>query len=450
MFVQTENWSSLSPDEKLEARFASWMSAEGIQFANPQAEQGYKQRTKMIKDAIQLKKPERIPICPNVGFYPAAYAGVTAEEVMYDYDKLGRAWKKFNTDFMPDSLASSFIVGPGKLFELLDYKLYKWPGHGTAPHTPYQCVEDAYMRDDEYDLLITDPSGYWVRYYMPRILGALNPWQKLAPFTDLVELPFLGAVMVPVGLPDVQKSFESYLEAGRAALEWVAAFGAIDAEMMSTLGLPMLLGGFAKAPFDTIGDTLRGTRAVMLDKFRRPEKLLQAMEMLVPIQIEMGLRTATINNNPFVFIPLHKGADGFLSRNDFAKFYWPTLKAVMLGLISEGAVPYVFVEGGYNQRVDFLADPELPVGKILWIFDQTDMREVKKTLGGLACFGGNVPVSLLKAGTPGQIEAYVGDLIKNVAQDGGFILSTGAVVDDATPENFHAMIAAGKKYGIYQ
>ena len=45
---------------------------------------------------------------------------------------------------------------------------------------------------------------------------------------------------------------------------------------------------------------------------------------------------------------------------------------------------------------------------------------------------------------------YVKRLIDECAQDGGFILSTGAVLDDARPENLHAMIDAGKEYGVYR
>ena len=77
------------------------------------------------------------------------------------------------------------------------------------------------------------------------------------------------------------------------------------------------------------------------------------------------------------------------------------------------------------------------------------MKEVKKRFTGWSCFGGNVPVSLLKAATPEQVSDYVKRLMDDVAGDGGFILSTGAVLDDATPENFHAFIDAGKKYGVY-
>jgi uroporphyrinogen-III decarboxylase len=126
------------------------------------------------------------------------------------------------------------------------------------------------------------------------------------------------------------------------------------------------------------------------------------------------------------------------------------LKAVILGLIDNGLVPYLFAEGGYNQRLDVVADPDIPAGSTIWMFDQTDMKEVYKRFKGWACFGGNVPVSMLKAGTPAGVEDYVRRLIDEVGCDGGFILSTGAVLDDAQPENLHALIDTGKQYGVYR
>jgi methanogenic corrinoid protein MtbC1 len=44
-----------------------------------------------------------------------------------------------------------------------------------------------------------------------------------------------------------------------------------------------------------------------------------------------------------------------------------------------------------------------------------------------------------------EVEAYVKKLTDDVAQDGGYILANGAVIDDATPENLHAFIDTGKK-----
>lgn len=443
------NWSKLTLEEKREKRFAEWLAPAGMQFASPQAEQAYQERTQMIKDVVDLKKPVRVPVCPIVGFYPFQYAGVTGEEAMYDTEKLGYALKKFHADFLPDSLSGAPIYGSGPIFEKLDYKLYRWPGHGVPANTPYQCLEAEYMKGDEYDLFINDPSGYFGRFYLPRVFGALDAWTMTSPLTDILELPFFGPYIVPIGIPPVQEAYLKLLEAGRMAMEWIQACGAIDAATIGGLGIPGLMGGFTKAPFDTLGDTMRGTRAIMLDIYRQPKKVLAAVERLVPIAIDMGVRTATMGHNPMVFIPLHKGADGFMSDKDFKTFYWPTLKAVILGLVQEGLVPYIFVEGGYNQRLDVIADADIPKGSTIWVFDQTDMKEVKKRFTGWACFGGNVPVSLLKAATPQVVADSVKELIDSVGQDGGYILSTGAVLDDARAENLHAFIDTGKQYGKY-
>jgi len=107
-------------------------------------------------------------------------------------------------------------------------------------------------------------------------------------------------------------------------------------------------------------------------------------------------------------------------------------------------------EGAYSKRLDVITDPDIPAGHTIWIFDQTDLPEVKKRFTGWACFGGNVPSSLLIAGTPDQVKTHVKRLIDDVGRDGGYILSTGATVDNAKAENLHAMIDTGKEYGHYR
>jgi hypothetical protein len=432
-----------------EARFAQLASAEGIPFQSPEVKATFQSHVQMLKDVIQLRKPERVPLCPFMGFYPFVHAGVTAKDAMYDYKKLGFAMNKYHKDFLPDTLSGSFLYGPGKVFEILDYKLYRWPGHNIPDELPYQCIEGDYMRADDYDSFINDPSGFFMRSYLPRVFGALEGWQMLGPLTDILELPFTGTSILPYGFPQVQDSFKKLLEAGNAAMEWIQAIAAIDGESICTLGLPPLMGGFTKAPFDILGDTMRGTREVMFDLFRRPKKLLAALDRIIPLAIDLGVRSCTGNKHPICFIPLHKGADGFISNANFQTYYWASLKATILGLVQAGVVPYLFVEGGYNQRLDIIVDPDIPAGSTIWMFDQTDMREVKKRFTGWACFGGNVPSSLLKAGTVPEVETYVKRLIDDVAGDGGFILSTGAVLDDAVDENFAAMMETGRSYGKY-
>jgi uroporphyrinogen-III decarboxylase len=144
-----------------------------------------------------------------------------------------------------------------------------------------------------------------------------------------------------------------------------------------------------------------------------------------------------------VFIPLHKGADSFMSVEQFQKFYWPSLRKVIDGLVADGFVPYLFAEGAYGTRLETIAD--VPVGRTLWQFDHTDMRKAKQILGGVACIQGNVPLPLLQLGTAEDVTAYSRDLIENIGPGGGFILDVGAVVDDAKPGNVEAMIQAAKE-----
>ena len=79
---------------------------------------------------MDLKKPDRVPLLPFMGGFFAQYSGITPKEVMYDYDKYTQAWLKYNRDFRPDYLVFSGAFNPGKVFDLLDYKVYRWPGHG--------------------------------------------------------------------------------------------------------------------------------------------------------------------------------------------------------------------------------------------------------------------------------------------------------------------------------
>jgi uroporphyrinogen-III decarboxylase len=175
--------------------------------------------------------------------------------------------------------------------------------------------------------------------------------------------------------------------------------------------------------------------------------VIAAQEMLTPHMVSMGTNIAMANGNPFVFIPLHKGADGFMSNDQFEKFYWPGLRAVMLGLIDNGCVPVPFVEGGYNQRLEYLTD--LPVGKSLFIFDSTDMARAREVLGGKSCIGGGFPVSLILTSTPEVVEAETKKLLDLVKGDGGYVLSVGCAMDDAKVDTLDAFIRAGKKHGKY-
>jgi uroporphyrinogen-III decarboxylase len=448
-----KKWEAMSPDEKQEAQFQKLLypkdpQGNALKFQSSEAEASYKASITRIKDAVQLKKlPDRVPVALLPSMFPFLSAGMTVEEAMYDYDKCAAAFRKFMLEFKPDMHIGAAQAGPGKFYEILDYKLYKWPGHGVAPEHSYQCVEQEYMKAGEYDLLITDPSFYFRNFYLPRVFGALEGFTMLPPLTGILEIYGVAFNFIPYALPPVQNTFKALFEAGAEALKWAMVIGGLNAEL-AILGFPNILGGFTKAPFDTIGDTLRGTRGIIMDMYRQPDKLLRALEALTPIMIGMGLGSAQQTGNPQIFIPLHKGADGFLSDEQFKKFYWPTLKAVLLGLIEGGCIPFPALEGHWGSRLEIIQD--IPRGKTMWMVDQTDMAKAKETLGKNACLIGNVSSSMLKLGTPQDVKNCVKKLIDTAGKGGGFIMSNGAFFDEAKPENVKAMVEFTREYGVYK
>jgi uroporphyrinogen-III decarboxylase len=96
-------------------------------------------------------------------------------------------------------------------------------------------------------------------------------------------------------------------------------------------GYPTMRSGMAKAPFDTLGDTLRGTKGIFMDIYRQPKKLLEAIDTITAVTINQTVTAANASQSMIVMFPLHKGADGFMSQKQL-KILLPSLKKVCLGL----------------------------------------------------------------------------------------------------------------------
>jgi uroporphyrinogen-III decarboxylase len=148
---------------------------------------------------------------------------------------------------------------------------------------------------------------------------------------------------------------------------------------------------------------------------------------------------------PICFMPLHKGDESFMSPAQFEEFYWPSFRKVLLGMINEGMVPYPFAEGRYGARLEVIKD--LPAGFMIWSFEDIDMVRAKQVLGGRACIAGNVPASVMHAGTPADVMKHCRRLIESCAAGGGYILTGAAGMNEGNPDNLRAFMDAAKEYG---
>ena len=409
------------------------------------AEELLREREKRVNDAIALEQPDRVPIVCLFGFFPAKCAGMTYQEAMYDYDKTMNAWVKAMTQFAPDMYDDPF---PGRfwgrIFEELDFKQLKWPGPCTRPMSTFQFVENEYMEELEYDHFLSDPTDFMLRRYWPRIFGALKPLENFPAVKTIYSYNWIGK-LASLDTAAFWEAVEHFLAAVKEARKMVAGSEEY-AGRMEQLGFPPQFGCATHAPFDVISDFFRGTKGAMLDMYRRPEKLLEAVERMLPVMLQNGL-VAKQRGVARVFIPLHKGIDGFMSQAHFNTFYWPTLRKLILSLIDEGLNPVVFWEGDCTSRLKTIGD--IPPGKAVYMFERTDIFKAKEVLGDVVCIRGNVPLSILSTGTPDDVKGYCKKLIDRIGKNGGFIMDSSTVLDDAKAENVKAMFEFTKEYGRY-
>lgn len=440
-----KKWADLSWEEKREERFKKWLSPN-IKFSSSEAERNYKARVNRFIKVIKLEEPDRVPFFLPAGNFPAYYAGSTLMKTMYDYKELRRAWDKFRQDFDSDIAMGSGLVWPGRVFDIIDYRLMKWPGHGLSPESrSYQYVEGEYMMADEYDALITDPSDFWLRIIMPRIAGALEPLKHLNAFNPMSGIPM--GFIAPFSRPDIKAAFQALMDAADEMAKWAAAIAESSQEELEA-GYPPFGGAFSGAPFDMIGDMLRGTHGIMLDMYQQPDKLLEALEKITPMTIDLAVAGAAVTLSPVVLMPLHKGADSFMSGKQFETFYWPTLRKVLIGIIHEGLVPMPLAESFYDKRLEIIKD--VPRSSTVWWFERTDMAKAKEVLGNTTCIAGNVPTSVLSTGTPQEVKEYCRKLIETCGKGGGYILTGASSVEETTADNLRAMMEAAKEYGVYK
>jgi hypothetical protein len=407
----------------------------------------YDERLKRTMDAVQCKVPDRVPTLVDFGYFAAKYGGITVQDAFYDSAKWAAAWKKTVLDFQPDVFYGlMFISGTG--YESVGTKVTKWPGHGVSSNQSMQAVEVELMKADEYDDLLDDPSDFIIRKVLPRGATNLEPFQTLPPLSMLGSA-VSGLLPPNVATPGVVAACKAMYGAAKANMEWFLGARFAFLKEMEDLGFPAVYQfGVANNAFETIAISLRGMKGSMLDMYRQPDKLLEAIKRLSKI----GLKTASffrpMGRNTLCFMAALRGADGFMSKEQFEKFYWPFMKQTLIATVNAGFTPAMLWEGDFTSRLEYFLD--LPEGKIIHRFDKTDPIKAREVLGPRHCIAGGISASLLATGTVDDVKERCKKLIDGAGKNGAYIMSHGCQMDDLKPENMKAMIDFTREYGVYR
>jgi uroporphyrinogen-III decarboxylase len=78
------------------------------------------------------------------------------------------------------------------------------------------------------------------------------------------------------------------------------------------------------------------------------------------------------------------------------------------------------------------------------------MFKAKEILGKDCCISGNIPASLLIAGSPTEVKEVCRKLIEGCGKGGGYILACGSSPENPKLENLFAIVEAVKEYGVYK
>jgi len=390
----------------------------------------YAERLGRYLTAMRNEKPDKVPIRPFVAEFTAKYAGFTCQDVSHDFNKAFEAACKCAADFDWDAVVANMVYVWTGLTQAIGLNYYGIPGIDVPPDTGFQYrepdEESAFMKADEYDELIDDPTAFLYTKWLPRVSNDI-----CAP-----------------GEPASYRSNLAFVKGGMAMLNYFMAFGPQCERLRTESGTVSAIAGIFKAPFDIIGDKLRGYTGITMDMIEQPDKVLAACEALMPHLYNVALTSSDPNNQVPIGYWMHRGCEPFVSHGQFDSHYWPTVKPIIEELWRRGHQTLFYAEGDWGRHLHRFT--ELPDQSIVYHVDRGNLLETNKVLGRKFCLSGGIPNTVLSFKTPDDVRACCKKVIDDVAQDGGYIMDASAIMqNDTSVENMRALTDFTREYGVY-
>ncbi len=369
----------------------------------------YQERFALIKKSINLEPVERIPVVyMGVAFAPR-YMGMPIAEFCADpeaalqvtlaaMDRLG-------------GLDGANLAGGGRITPALTslwLSRLGVPGRDLPPDSLWQVREAEVMTTDDYDTIVEKGWMPFLMSYMPRVIDPLE-FQA-----------FIGWQMA-----NGQRVQQLYREHGYVVL--------CDAPVMPNLPFESFCGGRSMTRF-------------MFDLYRIPDKVQVAMDVVLAEQLaQIGAAPRPMGIGG-TWLGGWRAASALISPKLWNRFVWPYYLKLVDALVAAGVTPVLHWDQDWTR--DLVRLQELPAKKCILNPDgMTDLHKFKELVGDRMAMMGDVPASLLAAGTPDDIYNYVRDRVRLFGST-GLILCPGCDAPiNARPENMEAFVAASREYG---
>jgi hypothetical protein len=205
-------------------------------------------------------------------------------------------------------------------------------------------------------------------------------------------------------------------------------------------GVPVLSGGDVTTPFELLCGG-RSLEKFFLDLVEIPEKVMAAMEAILPHLIKRAAKTVAISGCPVFWVGGWRTAPDMISPDMWDRFVWPYFKRIVMAILETGLIPLLHLDSNWERELGRFR--EFQKGRVIVALDgETDIFKAREILGDHTCLMGDVPATMLAFGTPDEVYHYSRNLIQEIGPE-GFILQSGCDIPaNAKLENVQAMVAA--------
>jgi hypothetical protein len=377
-----------------------------------------------LQAVINLQVPDRVPSCPFIYYFAAYYTGITVHELWSNPRSYRKALDKCYEDLGPWDV--HYPVNPiyPEVYTFIMPMKARWPGIDLPPDSICQLLEEEIMRVEDYQ---------WI--------GELA-----AKIPKLTYIPFFLR-MISRAWDNVEEGWKSYAYILPRLLV-VLANWRYDFWLWNKRGVSILYGFPPEAAYDTFS-LARGFLNIARDMRNRPQEIAKAADDLTEGYIFISRLIAGLMGVKRIEIWVHRSSSDFISPDHFKKLSFPSLKALVEGLVAVGINPILHCDGNWDLNLETLR--ELPSGNCVIQFDgPTNIFLAKEVLGDRVCIMGDVPSNMLALGSPTEVDEYCHRLIEEVGKGGGYIMGAGCEIPpNARPENVKALIDSVVKYGYY-
>lgn len=388
----------------------------------------YEETKKLFDDVITLKEPERVPIVSNLWTWPLVWSDkYPLSEIVRDNDKYYDEFYEHVGNTGHDAYIDTTTRNAMRIYDAIgisgDYVIDD--DKGFINH-----VEKVLLESSEYDEFIDDPQTFIYDKIFTRRMKALQGSKAEAKEAIRIALiEFLGT-----------------LELGRK----------LEESLANDFGMIKAYNGSLIPSMDLIINNMRGLKGTMMDMRRFPDKLDALVAKLNPMN-EVFYGQSISKDAPLPVYPTATGlgcsiiGSYLLNKKQFERFCWPEIKRVTNLAIAQGHNIYMFCEGNTDHLYDLFL--QFPKGRVIFQFENNDLREAKKVFEGHNTICGGISSSILSDGTVQECIDSTKALLDDVAPGGGFIFTEGKMMsyrNDGSPEKIKAVNKTVREYGRYK